>query len=64
MQTLVLWYVMLCSLVFEAAYFSKLRSVQTTSRHHTSEARVISIHGNWFVIMEVEIFLVLYLSCL
>jgi len=58
-----LWYVMLCSLVFEAACFSKFHSLQTTIRH-TSEARVISIHWNWFAIMEVEIFLVLYLSCL
>jgi hypothetical protein len=63
MQTLVLWYVMLCSLVFEAVCFLKSRCVQTT-RHHTSEASVISIHSNWFVVMEVEIFIVLYLSCL
>lgn len=39
MQTLVLWYVMLCSLVFEAVCFLKSCCVQTT-RHHTSEASV------------------------
>jgi hypothetical protein len=34
------------------------------SRRPSQLTSVISIHSNWFVIMEVEIFIVLYLSCL